>query len=64
MNEPQGGKTDTLSPDSLPRLDEVNREVFEEEPSDIFNAPLFKLRVFTTFSTSALIFTTSFTLLA
>ena len=37
MNEPQGGKTDTLSPDSLPRLDEVNREVFEEETSDIFN---------------------------
>ena len=37
MNEPQGGKTDTLSPDRLPRLDEVNREVFEEETSDIFN---------------------------
>jgi hypothetical protein len=36
MNEPRGGKTDTLSPDRLPRLDEVNREVFEDETSDIF----------------------------
>lgn len=36
MNEPQGGKTDTLSPDRLPPLDEVNSDVFEWETSDIF----------------------------